>query len=69
MTRNDHGAEGRGRREGLIDPPACQPGSGFSGLRAELISPLEHSEKEAASVSHGEVLDWKENDSGPCLAV
>ena len=42
---------------------------GFSGLRVELMSPVEHREEEAASVNDGEVLDFKGEDPGPGLAV
>lgn len=62
------GQKAGGGEKALLTHQPATLGPGFLGLE-QLISPLEHSEKEAASVSHGEVLDWKENDSGPCLAV
>lgn len=71
ITQNGHCCRrGTGRRRKAVF--ACQPahpGMGFSGLRVELMSPVEHREEEAASVNDGEVLDFKGEDPGPGLAV
>lgn len=55
VTRDSHGCSrgtARGERALLTHQPA-HPGTGFSGLRAELVSPRERTEGVAASPSAG----------------